>query len=107
MKYIMQNMNFPELVAVHESNKAYRCGNITAAIPESRAAMWKVVCEGTSNWFEEKLMSILEEEFMDFQGDNDIHSGDLPPELENTLADKVQDLKDIIATCKAWQLANK
>ena len=107
MKYVMQNFNDPKLVAVHESDKAYRCGNITAAIPESNKAMWKVVCEGASNWFEEKLIDLLDEEFYSFQTDNDIGTGDLPPELEYALSCKVDELKDIIATCKAWQLANK
>ena len=107
MRYIMQNMNDTRLVAIHESHKLRDVGDITAAIPESERPMWQVVAPAASDFFDEQLHSLVNEEMCDFQVATDIDDGGLPPELEAELESRISALKDIVATCKAWQLANK
>lgn len=106
MKYIVKNMN-DNSVTIHNSKKLLFNGAMLAAIPESDRAMWQVVSPAVTDFCDEQLHSIVDEELCDFQTAADIDDGGLPPELEAELESRISALKDIVATCKAWQLANK
>lgn len=104
MKYIMRNVD--GVVAIHETDKLYRNGEMVAAIPESSKAMWKVVSPAISDWFLEKFWDLVNEEFFDFQTDNDIDDGDLDMMVDLRIHEAVDAMVDALAMGKAWQLAN-
>lgn len=68
---------------------------------------WTIAGRYVSDWFDEKLYDNINEEMCDFQTDNDIDDGGLPPELEAELENRIEALRDTIAECKVWQLMHK
>lgn len=54
----------------------------------------------------ERIDGCLDEMFRDFQGDNDIESGDLCPELTDKLDLAMHGLADVIQMCMTWQKDN-
>lgn len=96
-KYIMRNADGD--VAIHESNgKVYRAGDPVDGC--------KVVSLAVSDWFMERFWSLVEEEFLDFQDEHGINSGDVPFDLDLELHDAVDSMVLAMAKTKAWQLAN-
>ena len=59
--------------------------------------------EFVTDYFVEKLNSIIDEEFWDFQCEHDVEDGGLPPELELGLVQSVNALLDSINECIGWQ----
>ena len=99
MKYIVRNINTGEVEAV-EIGTSWFPGDM---IDSHR----KVVQQVTTDWFNERLWSLIEEEFFDFQGDNGIEDGGLTPELETQLQKAVEDLQDAMARCLVFQLGKE
>lgn len=59
-----------------------------------------------NDWFIGRLHDGIEEAFYDFQYDNDIENGDLSPELNDKLADAVENLLKVMNECMTWQERN-
>ena len=59
-----------------------------------------------TDWFQEKLNDIIDEEFLDFQADHDIDDGGLPPELALKLSEAAGVLLDAMNECIGWQAAH-
>lgn len=98
MKYIVSNGN---TATIHNLSQICRVGD-----PVPWGDRWKIVGQYVTDFFSEKLYNIIDEELYDFQTENDILDGGLPPELEAELTNRMEALKDTIAECKIWQLVN-
>jgi len=59
-----------------------------------------------SDWFIGNLHERIEEEFYDFQVEHDIEDGDLPPELNDKLAEAVENMLNIMDACMLYQKSN-
>lgn len=97
MLYLMRNVDGD--VAIHESNgKVYRAGDPVDG--------HKVISPAVSDWFMERFWNLVEEEFLDFQDEYGIDSGDVPCDLDLELHNAVDSMVLAMAKAKAWQLAN-
>lgn len=59
-----------------------------------------------SDWFIGNLHEKIEEEFYDFQNKHDIENEDLPPELNDKLAEAVENMLNIMDACMLYQKSN-
>ena len=56
-----------------------------------------------NDWFTGRLHEGIEEAFYDFQTEYGIEDGDLPPEMNDRLADAVDRLISVMDACMAYQ----
>lgn len=97
MKYVIKTHS--GMIGVHDSGAvAYRAGE--------RTQEFTVIGEQVTSFFVDRAVDLINEEFFDYQNDNDIDDGALPPDLDNEITEAFERLCDVIGKCKAWQLAN-
>lgn len=59
-----------------------------------------------NDWFIGRLHEGIEEAFYDFQEDNGVMDDGLAPELNDKLADAVDNLLKVMNECMTWQKQN-
>lgn len=101
MKYITRRIG-TNVATIDSIAGVYRIGDTKPF--DSR---YEIVGQYVTDYFDEQVHSLVTEELQDFQVDADIDDDTLLPELEAKLTNCIEELKDIIAECKVWQLGHQ